>query len=152
MKKVLGLAAVAAVVLLIPNAGVALNDNVPIISQGDFATLYVFHARLDPEAAWTPESAIDALVDLGIEPLNGWEPEMDLTEGTMVQLLRFLDIPVFTAQSDRLVTVNEARAMFERFERLMIGKIPALLTLTGTTATTHAIHAVGHPIPERASP
>ena len=88
MKKVLVLACFAAVLLAVPNQATAANDNVPIINQGDFAVLYVFHARLDPQAAWTPESAIDSLVDLGIEPLNGWEPTMDMTEATMVQLLR----------------------------------------------------------------
>ena len=145
MKKVLVLACFAAVLLAVPNQATAANDNVPIINQGDFAVLYVFHARLDPQAAWTPESAIDSLVDLGIEPLNGWEPTMDMTEATMVQLLRFLDIPVYTSMPDRLVTVNEARAMFERFGRIMVQKLPALVEVHQIPATSIDRHAYGHP-------
>lgn len=151
MKKALGIGALAMVAALLPAvAGAQINANVPIISQGEFAELYVQNARLDPEAAWSADSAVDALMDLGIEPLNGWEPGADLTEGTMVLLLRFVDVPVFTAQPDRLVTVNEARAIFERFERLLIDHAPALTMVTGETATT--IEGMDHPIIPLASP
>ena len=141
------LVAAALMVLIVPGFASAQKNGTETATQGDFAWLFASNAKLDPEADWTAESAIDALVELGIEPLDGWSADEELTEGTMVFLLRFVDIPVFTAEPDRLVSMNECRAIFERFERVLVTNTPALLTLTMQTATAHDVRSLGNPVP-----
>jgi hypothetical protein len=147
MAKMRNLTLAAALIALAVPFTFAQTPGTETATQGDFAVLFVDYAKLDPEASWTAESAIDALIELGIEPLDGWDAEEPLTEGTMVFLLRFVDVPVFTADPDRLVTMNEARAMFERFERILIENVPALKMLTAETATTHGVRALGNVVP-----
>ena len=142
------LAATAVAMLLVPALAAAIEKDGPeTATQGEFAILFAQYAKLNPQTEYTGETAIDALKELGIEPLNGWDAAEPLTEGTMVFLLRFVDIPVFTAEPDRLVTMNEARAIFERFQRILIDNLPALRMLTMETATTHSVRALGNPAP-----
>ena len=140
------LAATAVAMLLVPALAAAIEKDGPeTATQGEFAILFALYAKLDPQTEYTDQTAIDALKELGIEPLNGWDAAEPLTEGTMVFLLRFVDIPVFTAEPDRLVTMNEARAIFERFKKILIENMPAFRMLTQETATTMAVHALGNP-------
>ena len=116
-------------------------------SQGEFARLLCEGGKIDPRTEWTDDSAIAKLGDeLGIEPLDGWDKDATLTEGDMVFLVRHFDVPVFTAQPDREVTLVEARAMIGKFQRLLLEHVPSLLANDNQTATTIVNH--GAPAPD----
>ena len=108
---------------LIAILGIALAAGLPAgprkaISQGEFSVTYARFLHLDPRKAWTPQSAIESMEGLGIEPLNGWQPDKPLTEGVLVSLIRPAKMPVLTPEPDRTVTPVEARAVLHRIERL----------------------------------
>ena len=137
----------ASFVALFLFAGIApvFADKGESCTQGYFATLFCERAKLEPNKQWNDDDAIARLKVLGIEPLDGWKKDEALTEGTMVLLLRFVDIPVFSTHQERVVTVLEARAVFDRIQRRLIERLPALLVLDGGTATT--IDFEGHEAP-----
>ena len=105
-------------------------------TQGYFATLMVEQMKLNVRQTWDKESSVKALTDLGIEPMDGWNPDDTLTEGTEVFLLRFIDIPIYTENPQREVTVLESRSIIKKFERHFVTNIEVFRLNDNTTATT----------------
>src|SRR5688572_25415790 len=103
MSKTSRLGLVAGAALLLAGLGTsafAQSANSPAegeyATQGYFATLLVDKMHVNVRETWTSESAIQSLTDMGMEPIEGWASDETLTEGTMVFLLRFVDIPIYT--------------------------------------------------------
>ena len=114
-------------------------------TQGYFATLMVEQMRLNIRQTWNGENSVQALTDLGIEPLDGWAGDETLTEGTMVFLLRFIDIPIYTEHPEREVTVLEARSIIKKFERHFLTNVEVFVMNDGTTFTTVDEWTMEHP-------
>lgn len=116
-------------------------------TQGYFAQLVVDAMRLNVRQTWNNENSIQALTDLGIEPLEGWASDQVLTEGDMVFLLRFIDIPIYTEMPEREVTVLEARSIIKKFERQFLENVEIFVLNDDTTATTIDEWTLEHPSP-----
>jgi len=116
-------------------------------TQGYFATLLVDKMNVNVRETWTSESAIQSLTDIGMEPIEGWASDETLTEGTMVFLLRFVDIPIYTANPDREVTVLEARSIVKKFERHFLTNVEVFELRDGQTATSVDEWTLDHPSP-----
>jgi hypothetical protein len=114
-------------------------------TQGYFATLLVDKMKVNVRQTWTPENAIQSLSDIGIEPLDGWSADETLTEGTMVFLLRFVDIPIYTADPEREVTVLEARSILKKYERHFLTNVEVFTMHDGQTFTTVDEWTMEHP-------
>ena len=146
----LGLGVIAAVVassLAIP-ASAQLG---PAFSQGEYATegyfaiLMVEEMRLNVRQTWNKENAIQGLMNLGMEPLDGWDADATLTEGTMVFLLRFIDIPIYTENPEREVTILEARSIIRKFRRHFVINIEEFVLNDNTTFTAVDEWTMEHP-------
>ena len=116
-------------------------------TQGYFAILMVENMKLNVRQTWNKENAIQALVNLGIEPLETWDGDATLTEGDMVFLLRFIDIPIYTENPEREVTVLEARSICKKFERRFVVNLEAFLMNDNTTFTAVDEWTMEHPSP-----
>lgn len=116
-------------------------------TQGYFATLIVDKMKVNVRQTWTAENAIQSLSDIGIEPLDGWSADETLTEGTMVFLLRFVDIPIYTASPEREVTVLEARSIIKKYERHFLTNVEVFTMNDGQTFTTVDEWTMEHPSP-----
>jgi hypothetical protein len=116
-------------------------------TQGYFATLLVDAMRVNVRQTWTAENAVQSLTDMGIEPLEGWSADQTLTEGDMVFLLRFVDIPIYTANPEREVTVLEARSILKKFERHFLTNVEVFMMHDGQTFTSIDEWALEHPSP-----
>lgn len=116
-------------------------------TQGYFATLLVDEMVVNVRETWTSESAIQSLTDMGMEPIEGWASDETLTEGTMVFLLRFVDIPIYTANPDAEVTVLEARSILKKFERHFLTNVEVFELHDGQTATSVDEWTLDHPSP-----
>ena len=116
-------------------------------TQGYFATLMVEEMRLNVRQTWDKESAVRQLTDLGIEPMDGWSADDTLTEGTMVFLLRFIDIPIYTENPEREVTILEARSIIKKFERHFLENVEVFVMNDNTTFTTIDEWTMEHPSP-----
>ena len=116
-------------------------------TQGYFATLVVEQMKLNVRQTWDKESSVKALTDLGIEPMDGWNSDDTLTEGTMVFLLRFIDIPIYTENPEREVTILEARSILKKFERHFLENVEVFVMNDGTTFTTVDEWTLEHPSP-----
>jgi len=120
------------------------------ITQGEFAVLFVRFLSLEPEKDWTPQTAVAALDELGIRPLQGWKPETPLTEAVAVQLVRPAQMPILSPDPERQVTELEAKAIFHRIRHLysksfVPNRAPSGVPLSGIEATP------GHPSPQGGS-
>ena len=116
-------------------------------TQGYFATLMVDQMKLNVRQTWDKENSVKALTDLGVEPMDGWNPDDTLTEGTMVFLLRFVDIPIYTENPEREVTILEARSILKKFERHFLENVEVFVMNDGTTFTTIDEWTMEHPSP-----
>lgn len=116
-------------------------------TQGYFATLMVDQMKINVRQTWDKENSVKALTDLGIEPMDGWNPDDTLTEGTMVFLLRFIDIPIYTENPEREVTLLEARSILKKFERHFLENVEVFVMNDGTTFTTVDEWTLEHPSP-----
>lgn len=116
-------------------------------TQGYFATLVVEQMKLNVRQTWDKESSVKALTDLGIEPMDGWNADDTLTEGTMVFLLRFIDIPIYTENPEREVTILEARSIIKKFERHFLENVEVFIMNDNTTFTTIDEWTMEHPSP-----
>lgn len=151
------LAAALAVGTMAPTASAQLGPasaQGEYCTQGYYATLLVENMRADVRQTWTAENAIQFLKDKGIEPLEGWSADETLTQGDMVFLLRFVDIPIYTADPEREVTILEARSIMKKFERKFMdgmtkamSNVAAFITVDGQTATTVDDYHLEHPLP-----
>jgi len=125
----------------------------PAFSQGEYATegyfsiLMVEEMRLNVRQTWNKENAIQGLMNLGIEPLDGWDADATLTEGTMVFLLRFVDIPIYTENPEREVTILEARSIIKKFRRHFVINIEEFILNDNTTFTAVDEWTMEHPSP-----
>ncbi|OGF58841.1 MAG: hypothetical protein A2Y62_10220 [Candidatus Fischerbacteria bacterium RBG_13_37_8] len=116
------------------------------IVQGEFAILYVKALRIPtPPGGWTPQSAANQLTSLGIEPKEGWKLDEILTEAVMIDLVKYIGIPLFTHKPDKAVTRALANYVFLRFEKFFRVFQPFIDTTSGKTATY--IYQEGNPIP-----
>lgn len=116
-------------------------------TEGYFAILMVESMKLNVRQTWNKENAIQSLVNLGIEPLDSWDADATLTEGTMVHLLRFIDIPIYTENPEREVTVLEARSVIKKFERRFVTNLEAFILHDDTTFTAVDEWVMEHPSP-----
>jgi len=134
-------------------AGPASAQMGPAFAQGEYATegyfaiLMVEQMKLNVRQTWNKENAVQALVNLGIEPLDGWDADAVLTEGEMVHLLRFIDIPIYTENPEREVTVLEARSIVKKFQRRFVVNVEAFILNDNTTLTTVDEWTMMHPSP-----
>jgi len=125
----------------------------PAFAQGEYATegyfaiLMVEAMKLNVRQTWNKENAIQGLQNLGMEPLDGWDADAVLTEGEMVHLLRFIDIPIYTENPEREVTVLEARSIIKKFQRRFVVNVEAFLLNDGTTLTAVDEWTMMHPSP-----
>jgi len=116
-------------------------------TQGYFATLMVEKMKVNVRQTWTAENAVQSLTDMGIEPLEGWSADETLSEGDMVFLLRFVDIPIYTANPEREVTVLEARSILKKFERHFLTNVEVFMMHDGQTFTSIDEWTLEHPSP-----
>ena len=153
MKKIFGKLGVGAALLVSVVAAPASAQMGPAFAEGEYATegyfaiLMVEAMKLNVRETWDEEKAKDALTNLGIEPLDGWDCAATLTEGTEVFLLRFIDIPIYTENPEREVTVLEARSIIKKYERLFVVNLAAFTMADGTTATAVDERTMEHPSP-----
>jgi hypothetical protein len=144
---------VIAALFAVSVAGTASAQLGPAFSQGEYATegyfaiLMVEEMRLNVRQTWNKENGIQALVGLGIEPLDGWDGDATLTEGNMVFLLRFIDIPIYTENPEREVTILEARSIIQKYRRHFVVNIGEFLMGDNTTATAVDEWTMMHPSP-----
>jgi len=139
------IAALFAVLAIVLAAGLPAEPR-KAISQGDFAVLFVTFLNLDPHRDWTPAEAVQVLGDdLGIEPMDGWNPEAPLTEGELVALIRVAKMPVLAPDPSRKVTPLEARAVLRRIEHLYRHSFIPNRTPQGTPLTDSGATG-GHPL------
>lgn len=144
---------VASALLVGAVAGPASAQLGPAFAQGEYATegyfaiLLVEAMKLNVRQTWNKENAVQALVNLGIEPLDGWDPDAVLTEGEMVHLLRFIDIPIYTENPEREVTVLEARSIVKKYEEEYTVNFVTFMMNDGTTFTTVDEWTMMHPSP-----
>ncbi len=148
----LGVGAIAAILA----AGLATSASAqlgPAFAQGEyctqgyFATLMVDKMRVNVRQTWTAENSVQSLTDMGIEPLEGWSADATLTEGDMVFLLRFVDIPIYTANPEREVTVLEARSILKKFERHFLTNVEVFMMHDNQTFTSVDEWTMEHPSP-----
>ena len=141
-KAFVGLAVLGMCALVGGSAFAANND---IATQGYFAILFCEATHFEaPPTGWTEKSACDTLASYGIEPLEGWDPNAELTEGVMVYLLRFIDIPIYTNNDGGRVTVKKAIAVLNRYKAWFVVAMP-VFQASGESSTTTAITASGNP-------
>lgn len=147
----IGVGALAALVAVGLSARPAKAELGPAMAQGEyatqgyFATLMVDKMRLNVRQTWDKENSVQALTDLGIEPLEGWGADQTLTEGTMVFLLRFIDIPIYTENPEREVTILEARSIIQKFQRHFLENVEVFTMNDNTTFTTIDEWTLEHP-------
>ena len=148
----LGLGVVAALIMG-ALAGPTSAQMGPAFAQGEYATegyfaiLMVEDMRLNVRQTWNKENAIKALTGLGIEPLDGWDADATLTEGSMVFLLRFIDVPIYTENPPREVTILEARSIVKKFRRHFVVNIEEFILNDNTTFTSVDEWTMEHPSP-----
>ncbi len=116
-----------------------------VITQGEFAILFVKSLRIPtPPGGWTPQSAANNLTALGIEPKEQWKLDEILTEAVLVDLVRYIGIPLYTHKPDKPVTRALANYVFLKFEKFFRVFQPFIDTTSGKTATY--IYQEGNPI------
>jgi hypothetical protein len=103
--------------------------------------------RMNVRQTWNKENAVKAMTNLGIEPIKGWDADATLTEATMVHLLRFIDIPIYTENPEREVTILEARSIINKYERRIVTNIEVFTMGDNTTFTTVDEWTMEHPSP-----
>ncbi len=107
-----------------------------IITEGEFAILYCVAIQAEePKDGWTAEEAIAVLTSLKIIHPEGWQPEVDLVEGIMLELVHYIGIELVTPYPDRPVTVRRANAVFHKFRSIYNDFHPEHRTVTGEKAT-----------------
>jgi hypothetical protein len=116
-------------------------------TEGYFAILMVEAMKVNVRQTWNKENAVKQLTGMGIEPIKGWDGDATLTEETMVFLLRFIDIPIYTENPEREVTILEARSIINKFERLFVKHVEVFILNDNTTATTVDEWTLEHPSP-----
>lgn len=114
-------------------------------TEGYFAILIVEEMKLNARQTWNKENAIKALENLGIQPLDGWDADATLTEGTEVFLLRFIDIPIYTENPEREVTILEARSIIKKYQRQFVQTFGIFTMGDNTTFTTIDEWTMEHP-------
>jgi len=89
-----------------------------VMTQGEFAILMARSiVAKEPQEGYTTEEAVNFLTGLGVMPKDGWNANADLTEGAMVELVRFIGVHLSTLDPNLLVTVAKANLVFRRYER-----------------------------------
>jgi hypothetical protein len=107
-----------------------------IITEGEFAILYCIAIQAEePEDGWSAEAAIAVLTSLKVAHPEGWQPEADLVEGIMLELVHYAGIELVTPYPDRKVTVRRANAVFHKFRSFFNDFHPEHRTVTGEKAT-----------------
>ncbi|UCF81003.1 MAG: hypothetical protein JSV08_00845 [Acidobacteriota bacterium] len=107
-----------------------------IITEGEFAILYCIAIQAEePRDGWTAEEAIAVLTSFKVEHPEGWQPEADLIEGVMIELVHYAGIELVTPYPDRPVTVRRANAVFHKFHSFFNDFHPEHRTVTGEKAT-----------------